>query len=473
MNEISQITMISVDCVNQGGAIAALKKSQQQIKPARTILLTDREMKVDGIEVIKIDSIKSKREYSRFIIKELYKYFTTSHVLLVQADGYIISGDQWTDEFLEWDYIGSPWNFDAERLVGNGGMSARSHKLCKILGEDDFIDVVHPEDQSICVIYKFYLEEKYGIKFSPVELAEKFGFELREPIDFTLGFHGNFWPKYRKTIVIRRWASLGDVCMTEPILHYYWQKGYRVILDTLPQFYELFRNHYFPVEYYGSFNQRVKHEYLNLDMSYESDPQKLHLKAYYEFAGISESEQIIRNPRLNYYADEKMRLFPQKYVCIHVDNRNEPSRNCYGIEWAKVIKAIEDKGYLAIQIGKNEHEKTGAIEVATLAEPMMAYAIAGCELMLAVDSGPANVAVALGRKLIVFHGSVNPDYIWPDQTNIRVITNHKKEEPLCQDVYCWHSEIGCTGKECYLNALKPPCVQFKTEDVITAINELI
>src|SRR6478609_9055552 len=156
MNEISQVTMISVDCVNQGGAIAALKKSQQQIKPARTILLTDREMKVDGIEVIQIDSIKSKRAYSLFIIKELYKYFTTSHVLLVQADGYIISGDQWTDEFLEWDYIGSPWNFDAERLVGNGGMSARSHKLCKILGEDDFIDVVHPEDQSICVIYKFY-----------------------------------------------------------------------------------------------------------------------------------------------------------------------------------------------------------------------------------------------------------------------------------------------------------------------------
>lgn len=471
MTELPQVTMIAIDCINQGGAIAALKKSQQQIKPACTILLTDRQFNVDGIETIIIDSIKSRREYSRFIIKELYKYFSTSHVLLIQADGYVLNGDRWTEEFLEWDYTGSPWNFDSERLVGNGGFSCRSHRLCKILGEDNFIDVVHPEDQSICVIYKFYLEEKYGIKFCPVELAETFAYELREPVCRTFGFHQFHWPPFQETVVIKRTASLGDVIQTEAVMHHFHMKGFRVVLETLPQFYELFRAHYFPVIPFGQLNPKIPYTHINLDMSYESDPKKLHLKAYYEFAGVPESEQVIRNPKLNFVVDHTNTLFPKKYVVLHLDKRGgTPHRDVNGVDWKRVVDYLNNKGYVCFQIGKGESDEVGAIRMQTLAEPMLAYLIAGCALFVGIDSGPSNVAVATGRKMIVFHGSVNPEYIYPDMTNVKVITNHGGELPVCQTPYCWHNLITVEGQPCTENKELPPCSVYETSKVIDAIN---
>jgi len=474
MKEFKNITLAIIDTAFHGGAIAALKKSMAQAKFARIIFITDREFNIDGVEVIKISTIKSKREYSKFIIYELYKYFDTDFVWIIQHDGFITNIDQWDDEFLNYDGIGPKWLYEDGRNNFNGGFSIRSKKLQTILGTDPMIQIYDPEDAVIGRLYRRYLEETHGIKFPPDEACDKFAYELNEPCFHTVGFHGNFWPPYRKTIVIRRWASLGDVIQTEAVLHYYWMKGYRVVLDTLSQFYSLFQSHYFPVEYYETFNKNVKHEYVNLDMSYESDPKKLHLKAYYEFAGVLEEEQVMRNPRLNVQVDKATTLFPQKYVVIHNDLRGQPGRNVYGVDWEKVVSHLNEQGYLVIHIGKGESKDIkGAIRMNTLAEPMMAYVLAGAECVIGIDSGPMNVAVALGRKCVVFHGNVNPAYIWPDMTNIRVITNHNDEKPICEQVYCWHSVIGTEGVPCYLREFIPPCAMYSTDQVVNAINELI
>lgn len=474
MRELPNVALICADCVNHGAAIAALRKSLEHIKPGAVFFFTDREFNLPGIKTIVIEPLKSKRDYSKFILKDLAKYIWTDYVLIVQGDGYVICGDQWDDEFLNFDLLGAPWPYDHDRRIGNGGASLRSFKLLKAIAEDDFIDVLHPEDQSISIIYKFYLEEKYDIKFAPEELASKFSYELIEPTSKTFCFHGWHWPPFQETVVIKRTSSLGDVVMVQPVLEYFHEKGYRVVLDTLPQFFELFRNHFFPIHYKPHFNPNIPYKEYNLDMSYESDPKKLHLKAYYEFCGIPESEQVIRNPKLNVVVDKSNTLFPQKYVVLHLDKRSQPGRNQYGIDWSTVVRHLNQKGYLVIQIGKGESEDIkGVVRMNTLAEPMMVYLLAGCEGMIAVDSGPANVAVALGKKLIVFHGAVNPDYIWPDRTNIRVITNHSDDNPVCNNVYCWSSTIGCEGVPCYVDYEKPPCTRFSTHQVINAINELI
>lgn len=472
MLKLDKITMICADCHNHGLAISALKKSLEQIIPVRTIFFTDRSFELPGIETIIIEPLRSTKDYSRFIIKELYKYITTEFILIIQGDGYVLDKNQWDERFLEYDVIGAAWPYDHDRRIGNAGFAIRSQRLQKILGEDNFIDVVHPEDQSVSIIYKFYLEEKYGIKYAPEELASKFSYELLEAQQPTFGFHQYHWRPYRKTVVIRRHASLGDVIMCESVLYYYFCQGYRVVLDTLPQFYELFRNHYFPVEYYESFNKNVKHEFINLDMSYESDPKKLHLKSYYEFAQIPENKQLIRNPILNYQVDESTKLF-NRYAVIHLDKRPDGHRDCNGISWRNVIDVLKFKGVIAIQIGKGEHDDIGAIYMKTINNDMLCYLIAGCDLFIGIDSGPANIALATGRKMITFHGSVNPDYIYPDKANVRVITNHNKKKKSCDTPYCWHNTIGCEGMKCVVNESSPPCSIYDTNDVLNAINELI
>lgn len=474
MINLPNVTVVIADTKNYGVAAYAITKTLEQIKPAKAVWLTDIECQLPGVEVIKIPPIKSKSEYSKILIKDLVNYFETSHCLVIQHDGYVINGDMWDSDFERYDYIGAPWLYpDPDRNVGNGGFSLRSHFLQEKLNKDNDIKITDPEDEVIGRLYRRYLEYTYGISFAPEDIAHKFSYELHEPYGKTFGFHGYFHPPFRPIVVINRTGAMGDVIQVEPVLEYYHKKGYRVVLKTLPQFYSLFARHHFPVESFDTLNKALPHKYIDLDMSYEVKPKQLHLKSYYEMCGIPESEQVIRNPRLNVVVDKSTTLFSKKYVCLHIDKRQQGGRNIYGVDWNYIVAYLGVIGYTVFQIGKGESEDTGAILMNTLAEPLLMYMLAGAEFVIGCDSGPMNVAVALGRKCVVFHGSVDPDYIWADRTNIKVVTNHTEEQPLCNSPYCWHSVIGCEGVKCYIDEAKPPCTQFNTGQVIDAINELI
>lgn len=474
MRHFPNMTLALVDTAFHGGSIAALKKSMAQATFAKVIFCTDRDFNIPGIDIVRIPPIRSKKEYSKFMVYELWKHFETDFVWVIQHDGYILDIEQWDDEFLNYDGIGASWLYQDGRNNFNGGFSIRSKKLQTILGTDPAIQVYDPEDAIIGRLYRRYLEETHGIKFPPDELCDRFAYELNEPTFSTVGFHGRFWPPYQETVVIRREAACGDTIMLEPLLHYFHLKGYRVVLDTLPQFYELFRAHYFPIIPFGQLNPKMTYTEYNLDMSYEADPKKLHLKAYFDFCGIPEKEQIIRNPKLNFTVDHTNTLFPQKYVIFHTDLRETVHRNIYGLDWEKAVELLTSKGYLCIHIGKGESKTIpGAIRMQTLAEPMMAYVIAGCECLIGNDSGPSNVALATDRKLIIFHGSVNPAYIYPDMSKVRVITNHDKETPCCPLKYCWHESITTRGQDCIVDKQAPPCSSYKTQDLLDAINEIL
>lgn len=470
MVEIKDLTIICVDTKNYGRAAHALKKCMEQVKVPRIVFLTDIDIDIEGVEVIKIQPINGKRQYSRFIIKELYKYFDTSHCLLVQWDGYIINGESWTDDFLQYDYIGAPWLYTDGRAVGNGGMSARSKKLQTILGTNDFVEVTHPEDEVICRTYGNWLERIHGIRIATEDVAERFSYELRSPIYNTFGFHGFFHPPYQPTIVIKRSAALGDVVQVEPVLAYFFKKGYRVVLETLPQFQNLFIQHYFKVHQKEQIDQRHLHDakVYDLDFSYESKPRQLHLKTYFEFCEVPESEMILRNPilSLNIEKGPHTKLF-KKYCVIHIPDRKQTSRNIQGnIDWPEVVKHLRSKGYDSIQLSGGE-DIEGALRMQTPGEPFLMWVLREADLFLGIDSGPGNIAVAFNVPAILFFGSVNPEYIYADLSNIEVI-QHKN---VCRSPYCWSATVGCEGTPCIEDEAHPPCVQFTQEQVINAINK--
>ncbi len=88
MKSLDRVTLVLVDTVNYANAVNSLRKSLEQIKPARTIFFTDIDIdvKLDGVEVIKIPTLYSKSDYSDFIIKQLGHYIKTDFVLVTQWD---------------------------------------------------------------------------------------------------------------------------------------------------------------------------------------------------------------------------------------------------------------------------------------------------------------------------------------------------------------------------------------------------
>lgn len=471
MRALPTITMIVADTHYYGESISALRKSLTKVQPAATKFLTDIKAYNPNFpfEIVKIDKIEGKVGYSSFVIKELDKYFDTDFVLIVQHDGYVLDDNAWDEDFLNYDYIGAPWLESADFNVGNGGFSLRSKKLQHILATDDFIKPIHPEDNCICKVYRSYLEEKYGIKYAPDYVAEKFSFELREPNQPTFGFHGKFHKPYKPVVIVKRTGALGDCIALEPVLEHLHKSGKKVVIDIPLNLAMIYAQHHYPVHHITQFDQhRIVYDLIDLDGSYEKNPKQLHLKSYYESAGIENGE--IKNPKLNLEINEQTKLF-KKYAILHIDERDQKYRNIYGVNWKTVVDYLKDNGYDVIQLGLSKHEEIdGALWMNTPTTNVLLWAVAGADLFVGIDSGISNMAVATNVPAVIFTGSVNPEYIYPDLSNISLVSKGK----VCNLQHCWHEPIGgVEGIDCYVDVSKPPCTQFTTEEAINGIKRFV
>ena len=189
--KLNNVTLVCIDCINYNSAIKSLSKSIKNIEFERVIFFNDL-IQLDCFETIIIPKIKSKEEYSQFVLKILPDYIETDFVLIIQYDGYIINPDLWTDKFINYDYIGAPWWYNDLYNVGNGGFSLRSKKLLNICKEFDF-KKSHPEDDSICRFHRKEMDE-LGVLFAPEYLAKQFSYEPNGKYpkfeNSTFGFHG-------------------------------------------------------------------------------------------------------------------------------------------------------------------------------------------------------------------------------------------------------------------------------------------
>jgi hypothetical protein len=195
MNKIilNDVTLLGIDCVDVERLIFAAEVCQKNICFKHVKLLSS--IAHTNKHLVRIDPITCKEEYSYFMVKKLYEYVDTKHVLVIQWDGFILNPFKWNNDFLEYDYIGAPWthNIDApegheyEYDVGNGGFSLRSRRLLEKLATDDHINVYHPEDIAICRMFGEYLR-KSGFKFGTKEIARSFSIEHQKWKD-QFGFH--------------------------------------------------------------------------------------------------------------------------------------------------------------------------------------------------------------------------------------------------------------------------------------------
>lgn len=153
-----------------------------------------------------IEPFASIDDWNHHIYYFLWKYFDTSHTILIHDDGYVCNPEIWKDEWLKYDYIGSPYSMAfSEKLskqknqpisrIGNS-VGLRSRRLCKLPSELGFewrkVDGNYNEDVKISVHCRQQFE-KEGMVFAPLQEAILFGreteFEENAKIDKTFLFH--------------------------------------------------------------------------------------------------------------------------------------------------------------------------------------------------------------------------------------------------------------------------------------------
>jgi len=226
---LPNVTLLAVTSVEIEQHQISLKISSQNIEFGAVKLLSSSlpEKKYSDIEYVSVTPM-SGSDQNRFVMKDLHKYFETSHCLFVQADSFVVNADLWKEEFLEFDYIGAPWPNKIqinpnlilnmkENSVGAGGFSLRSRKLLKTTAKINFDSLKFPfknEDVIIChYLYKEMIDE--GILFAPPKLAAQFAIEdvnhlYGQDINSVFGFHAKhmrdyFLKEYMRRAPIGKW----------------------------------------------------------------------------------------------------------------------------------------------------------------------------------------------------------------------------------------------------------------------------
>lgn len=190
---LSKVTLVAVSSVHMYETVRALLYSMKGIEFGDVLLLSHHKpfYLPSSIHFQKIDRLCSVDDYSHFCVYRLGDYIDTEYALIVHHDGFVVNPQAWREEFLDYDYIGSPWPLpkDEKRFrdaqgnivrVGNG-VSLRSKKLLTYPGKAELKwektdSGDYNEDCFICCKNKLLLESE-GFHFAPLEIAVLFGRE--------------------------------------------------------------------------------------------------------------------------------------------------------------------------------------------------------------------------------------------------------------------------------------------------------
>ncbi len=191
---LPQVTLCCVDTRSVPLALWALQRCRDLVEFGDVLFMgpAPQENGINvpaGVRWVTCAPLTGIEDYNRIMLKQLVHHVRTSHVLVMQWDGFITDPGRWRDEFLQWDYIGAPWYHGGNPgTVGNGGFSLRSLKLLKALQEIP-VDCRRPEDEEICVHQQPMLTERWNTHIAPLDLAQAFSCEYG-PSRPAFGFHG-------------------------------------------------------------------------------------------------------------------------------------------------------------------------------------------------------------------------------------------------------------------------------------------
>lgn len=244
--KLHNVTLAAMTSVKIYETIKALEYSMQGIEFGEVVLITHRKplSLPKGITYKHTSKLTDIDCFNYKMVYDLADYIDTDYVLLVHYDGFVIHPEKWQDEFLKYDYIGSPWPIPEPGTqhcyhdvygnlcrVGNS-VSLRSKKLLEFPKKENLKwekdeDGFYNEDIFICCMNKHRLEEA-GMKIAPVEVAKYFGHEHPVPetedVDAPFVFH-KWWgknanyPRFQNPWT-RRWLKFKDV--VRPLL--FWRK---------------------------------------------------------------------------------------------------------------------------------------------------------------------------------------------------------------------------------------------------------
>ena len=235
-------------------AFPAIQKTLDALPGAKPLLITNVAVATDWEQ--RPCAPMSYEGYSDFVLYCLHNYIQTPYALIVQHDGWAFSGENFNDDWLNYDYVGAPthaalvedgrfyfgYGYEGQGralVVQNGGFSLRSKAFLEAPTTYGITRVKVPdpillnEDVQLSCFMRPYLEDA-GIKYCPDEVAKYFSVEhlgfQHEDMDLRklFGHHSRFRQLLNDKDVL--WKMTHEQMDNTP--------GERVIYDLFTDYYQ-------------------------------------------------------------------------------------------------------------------------------------------------------------------------------------------------------------------------------------------
>jgi hypothetical protein len=207
MLDLSNIVLLSISSNRINETQKAIEICTQQCSFKEILFFTDTPHLITNKQIsgIYIDKLNSIKDYDYFVLKKLPYYLSgrSNFYLTIHWDGFIVNPDAWTDEFLNYDYIGAAWPW-YYFMCGNGGFCLKSQKFIdtqlKIIND---LDTTLPDDVSLCIQARQKFIE-HNCLYAPPEIAYQFSTEYGDYNQFhSFGFHDfQYHPQFKKHIIL-------------------------------------------------------------------------------------------------------------------------------------------------------------------------------------------------------------------------------------------------------------------------------
>lgn len=202
--QLDQVTLVCVETREHELASLAVQDCLRVADFGAVLILTDKSLSfiLDQTttnhhhwDFHKVPDWPNKLGWSRSWWYDVPPLVKTSHTLNIQWDSWIVDPSMWSDDFLRYDYIGSPWWYKDGKNVGNGGFSLVSTRLKRYLRDrrQKYPCNTAVDDDLLCRTYRPALEDA-GFVWAPEHIAHEFAFECCRPSATSkhFGFHACF-----------------------------------------------------------------------------------------------------------------------------------------------------------------------------------------------------------------------------------------------------------------------------------------
>ncbi len=182
MKSLSLIALTSVDTVEHSLALQRSYDLLTKVRPVESMKLIcpgGSEIAEDYKgEVVPLGIKCDIYTYGWLQVRKLARFMTTDFMLNIQADGFVMNAELWSETFMDYDYIGAPWplGLTMTSRVGNSGFSLRSREFMELSAIGPAYETGTGDDVWFChTAHQYFLD--HGMKFAPLELAGRFSLE--------------------------------------------------------------------------------------------------------------------------------------------------------------------------------------------------------------------------------------------------------------------------------------------------------